>query len=97
MIVTCNNCNTRYNINESALKKAEVSARCAKCKHVFTVRKSIEKVSSGSAAVEKQYVENQPVKNESINIDGINVADSNKNAKIISVCNQKGGVAKTTT
>jgi len=92
MIVTCNNCNTRYNINESFIKKAEVSARCAKCKHLFTVRKSVEKVSSGSAVVSGQSDESLPIK-----IDGINVSDVNRNAKIISVCNQKGGVAKTTT
>lgn len=92
MIVTCNNCNTRYNINESAIKKAEVSARCAKCKQLFTVRKSVEKVSSSSAVVSGQTEETLPIK-----IDGINASDVNKNAKIISVCNQKGGVAKTTT
>jgi len=90
MIVTCNNCNTRYNINEGSLKKSEVSARCAKCKHLFTVRKSVENVPS--ASTRNQTEDTLPIK-----IDGIHSSDTSRNAKMISVCNQKGGVAKTTT
>jgi len=87
MIVTCDNCNTSYKISDSAIKRAEVSARCAKCKHVFTVRKSMQKSQESESKTELKPVE----------IEGINISDSNMNAKIISVCNQKGGVAKTTT
>ena len=93
MIVTCDNCNTRYNINDSAIKKAQVTARCAKCKHVFTVRKGANKEPASLSAVD----DNQPAVKESIEIDGINTSDSTMNARVISVCNQKGGVAKTTT
>ncbi|MDH5473209.1 MAG: zinc-ribbon domain-containing protein [Gammaproteobacteria bacterium] len=87
MIITCTNCKTRYNISDSAIKKKEISARCAKCKHVFTVRKSVQ-----STPVRTVENEELPIK-----IDGISASDSNMKAKIISVCNQKGGVAKTTT
>jgi len=87
MIVTCDNCNTSYKISDSAIKRAEVSARCAKCKHVFAVRKSMQKSQENESKTDIKPVE----------IEGINISDSNMNAKIISVCNQKGGVAKTTT
>ena len=92
MIVTCDNCNTRYNINDSAIKKAQVSARCAKCKHVFVVRKIANKIPASVAVVG-----DHPVENKQLEIDGINASDSSMNARIVSVCNQKGGVAKTTT
>ena len=87
MIVTCDNCNTSYKISDSAIKRAEISARCAKCKHVFIVRKSMQKSQESESKTDIKPVE----------IEGINISDSNMNAKIISVCNQKGGVAKTTT
>jgi len=87
MIVTCDNCNTSYKISDSAIKRAETNARCAKCKHVFTIRKSVQKSQENESKTDIKPVE----------IEGINISDSNMNAKIISVCNQKGGVAKTTT
>ncbi|MDH5764444.1 MAG: zinc-ribbon domain-containing protein [Gammaproteobacteria bacterium] len=88
MIITCSNCNTSYNISESAIKKSEVSARCTRCKNVFTIRKPVSNKPAEVAA---------PAAPEKIEIEGINSDDSNMNARIISVCNQKGGVAKTTT
>ena len=90
MIITCNNCNARYNINDSALKKQETNVRCSKCKNVFTVRKAVQPSAAPRPVVSE--VNSKPVE-----IDGIDINDSNYNAKIISVCNQKGGVAKTTT
>lgn len=88
MIITCDNCNTRYNINESVIKKTETSVRCSKCKNVFVVRKKVPQSINEN---------NLTMNNDPVVIDGIDIADCNHNAKIISVCNQKGGVAKTTT
>ncbi|MDH5423893.1 MAG: zinc-ribbon domain-containing protein [Gammaproteobacteria bacterium] len=88
MIITCDNCNARYNINESVIKKNETSVRCSKCKNVFVVRKQVSQSSVES---------NPAINNDSVVIDGIDTADRHHSAKIISVCNQKGGVAKTTT
>ena len=82
MIVTCNNCNTRYNINDGAIKKKEISARCAKCKHVFTVRKGAQPtpapVSKPASPVAEEF--------HPIDIDGIHSSDSNRNGKINAVC-----------
>ncbi len=35
MIITCNECNTRFNIDESLLKETGLKVRCSKCKNVF--------------------------------------------------------------
>ena len=35
MIITCNECNTRFNIDESLLKQKGSKVRCSKCKNVF--------------------------------------------------------------
>ena len=35
MIITCNECNTRFNLNESLLKQTGSKVRCSKCKNVF--------------------------------------------------------------
>ena len=35
MIITCNECNTRFNIAESLLKQTGSKVRCSKCKNVF--------------------------------------------------------------
>ncbi len=35
MIITCNECNTGFNIDESLLKETGLKVRCSKCKNVF--------------------------------------------------------------
>lgn len=35
MIITCNECNTSFNLNESLLKQTGSKVRCSKCKNVF--------------------------------------------------------------
>ncbi len=35
MIITCNECNTPFNLNESLLKQTGSKVRCSKCKNVF--------------------------------------------------------------
>jgi predicted Zn finger-like uncharacterized protein len=36
MIITCKECNTSYNLNESQLQPSGTKVRCTTCKHVFT-------------------------------------------------------------
>ncbi|MFO7560002.1 MAG: zinc-ribbon domain-containing protein [Desulfobacterales bacterium] len=36
MIITCEKCDIRFNLNESLLKPSGSKVRCSKCKHVFT-------------------------------------------------------------
>lgn len=36
MIITCKECNTSYNLNESQLQPSGTKVRCSNCKHVFT-------------------------------------------------------------
>jgi predicted Zn finger-like uncharacterized protein len=35
MIITCEECNTRFNLDESLLKETGSKVQCAKCKHIF--------------------------------------------------------------
>ena len=35
MIITCEECNTSFNLNESLLKKTGSKVRCSKCQHIF--------------------------------------------------------------
>ena len=37
MIITCKECNTRFNLDDKRVKPAGSKVRCAKCKTVFTV------------------------------------------------------------
>lgn len=84
MIITCNKCHTRYKLKKTVNPKKNIKAKCAKCGHVFPVnRAQPATVSSVPSSVP-------------ISIEGLEHAQPNLNAKIISVCNQKGGVAKTT-
>ncbi len=39
MDVRCPNCQTEYELDESRLKPAGVTVKCASCEHVFRVRK----------------------------------------------------------
>jgi pilus assembly protein FimV len=36
MIITCEECNVRFNLDESILNAAGTKVRCSKCKHIFT-------------------------------------------------------------
>ncbi len=39
MIIQCEQCNTKFRLDDSKVKDSGVKVRCAKCKHVFTVFK----------------------------------------------------------
>ncbi|MFK5894839.1 MAG: AAA family ATPase [Pseudomonadota bacterium] len=73
MIISCDQCQTRYRIKPELLKKPILKVRCSRCQHVFMVETN-----------KKTPVELQ--KNDIVS-----------NAQIITICNQKGGVAKTST
>ena len=36
MVITCEECSTRFNLDESLLKQEGSRVRCCQCKHVFT-------------------------------------------------------------
>ena len=39
MIVTCENCSTKFNLDEGLIKESGSKVRCSKCQHIFTVYK----------------------------------------------------------
>ncbi|WP_339132750.1 MAG: AAA family ATPase [Candidatus Electrothrix sp. GW3-4] len=75
MIITCDNCKTRYRVADDIINKPALKVRCHKCNHRFTVYK------------------NDPADDSFLLQDEVAPDDH----RIITVSNQKGGVAKTTT
>ncbi len=41
MIVTCENCNARFNLDENLIKESGSKVRCSKCHHIFTAYKPV--------------------------------------------------------
>ncbi|MCK4485152.1 MAG: zinc-ribbon domain-containing protein, partial [Desulfobacterales bacterium] len=41
MIVTCENCNTGFNLDENLIKESGSKVRCSKCHHIFTAYKPV--------------------------------------------------------
>lgn len=41
MIVTCEDCDTRFNLDENLIKESGSKVRCSKCHHIFTVHKLV--------------------------------------------------------
>ena len=41
MIVTCENCDTRFNLDENLIKESGSKVRCSKCHHIFTAYKPV--------------------------------------------------------
>lgn len=91
MIVTCDNCSTKYRLDGLPQRKGISRARCCRCHHVFDIQHP--HVADVVPPVHKPKAEySGPVK-----IDGIMPYETRQGCKVISICNQKGGVAKTTT
>jgi len=83
MFISCEKCKKKYKIDESVFKESSLLVRCSKCKHVFTAYKNPQ-------------ADIAPIVLEEVD----SVADEKKathECKVICVCNQKGGVAKTST
>ena len=78
MLIVCPNCQTRYELDDKNIDEQCFSARCAKCKQVFSAYK--------------------PVRVEEIRFHDLEAARKRyDNENIITISNQKGGVAKTST
>lgn len=78
MIITCEQCNARYELDVSAISKPVFKVRCAKCNHGFRVHK-----------------DQIAVHEDEIPLDRTIRQDAGSH--IVSISNQKGGVAKTST
>lgn len=78
MLVVCPNCQTRYQLDDGKINGPTFSARCAKCKQVFSAY--------------------NPVQVEQVRFLDLDSARKNfDHDNIITISNQKGGVAKTST
>ena len=78
MLVVCPNCQTRYQLDDGKINGPSFSARCAKCKQVFSAY--------------------NPVQVEQVRFLDLDTARKNfDHDNIITISNQKGGVAKTST
>ncbi len=89
MIITCGKCRTKYRIDDKSVQKDEFKVRCTKCNHAFVVKKP---------APDSQQ---PPSPKSVVTTEGAEVNrkqyPDNPDCHVITVCNQKGGVAKTTT
>jgi len=49
MIIQCEQCRTKFRLDDEKVSDRGVKVRCAKCRHVFTVRKDAEQVEAAAA------------------------------------------------
>lgn len=84
MIITCPKCGTKYNIDKERFTKPNPKVRCVKCKNVFVVRIVKRDSPEAAAAAASTPVVRRPL------VD-------NSPCVTVTVCNQKGGVSKTST
>jgi len=83
MLISCDKCKTRYRVDDSVFNKPSLKVKCSRCDHVFVAYKT-------------------PAQDVSPYLLKDNETDAKKKqavhgCTIICVCNQKGGVAKTST
>lgn len=75
MIITCDNCTTRFRLDDALVTRSVFKAKCSRCGHIFTVQRPPQ---AGEEPVVLERVDHPA-------------------PKVITICNQKGGVAKTST
>lgn len=82
MFISCDKCNSKYKVDESVFKKPTLRVKCSKCQNVFTAYKTPQQHDATPYVLEDS---------------GASAKESTTECKVICVCNQKGGVAKTST
>ena len=82
MFISCEKCKKKYNVDKSVFKEDSLLVRCSKCKHVFTAYKNPRADVTPVVLEETNSADDKEAVHE---------------CKVICVCNQKGGVAKTST
>ena len=87
MIITCGNCRAKYQVDDNSVKKEEFRVRCTKCNHAFLVKKP------GVGSKVPPHLKTR----SSAAVSQQKKYPDNPNCRVITICNQKGGVAKTTT
>ena len=83
MVITCEKCKKIYKLDESVFKESSLLVRCSNCKHVFTAYKT-------------PPADLAPVVLEEAD-STVNEKKAIHECKVVCICNQKGGVAKTST
>ena len=84
MLIICEKCKTKYRVGDSIFRKPALKVKCSRCKHVFTAYKT-----------PPQDID--PYLLENTKTEANDEKHVTHKCKIICVCNQKGGVAKTST
>lgn len=64
MIVECENCHTRYNVDENKVPAAGVKVRCRECKHVLFIKREPEPPSEPEVVVEREPARERPFEPE---------------------------------
>jgi predicted Zn finger-like uncharacterized protein len=61
MIITCENCNVRFNLDENLVKESGSKVRCSKCEHIFMAYRPASAEGAGlEAGVEEEIAEQLP-------------------------------------
>lgn len=84
MIISCPKCGTKYNVDKARFNKPNPKVRCVKCKNVFVVRIVKKKGAEAKSTDQALTATRKPL------VD-------NSSCVTVTVCNQKGGVSKTST